>query len=59
MKKWYESKTIWLNIASIVVVAGSQLANSNVLGTKATTGILVGVNIGNLILRTLTNTGIK
>lgn len=59
MKKWYMSKTIWLN----VIAGGIELANllmANPIIPKEFAGVLtVVVNVLNVILRTITKTGIE
>lgn len=66
MKRWYHSKTMWFNIASMAVaVSAVGLVYVNQLGmtegqtliaAMAFTAIQTG---GNLYLRSITNTAIK
>lgn len=51
-KKWYQSKTLWVNIIGGVVVLVEYVAGINPAWAQSTTAALV---ILNLVLRLLTN----
>jgi hypothetical protein len=55
MKKWYKSKTVWLNIMAVVVFAVQQFTGY-VIEPQVQTFI---ITILNLILRFNTNTAIN
>jgi len=59
MKKWYESKTIWLNVISLIIEIGNILMTTPVIPTQYTGILTVVVNVLNIVLRTLTNTTIS
>jgi hypothetical protein len=59
MKKWYESKTIWLNVISLIIEIGNMLMTTPVIPTQYTGILTVVVNVLNIVLRTLTNTTIS
>lgn len=59
MKKWYESKTIWLNVISLIIEIGNMLMTTPVIPTQYTGILTVVVNALNIVLRTLTNTTIS
>lgn len=56
MKPWYESKTLWFNIAGCFAVVLQYLGIINFADEKVTEAILI---VGNVLLRFKTNTGIK
>jgi hypothetical protein len=61
MKKWYQSKTIVFNIAMSALMSAEQSFPllQAFLG-ESTYGILLfGLTIGNVILRSITTTGVK
>lgn len=57
-KKWYRSKTIWVNLIGVVVIIISAFYSDElaqeVLGAEA--GILLLINLG---LRIITNQGLE
>jgi len=55
MKKWYESWTVWFNIAILAIATINELAK--IVPISAEVMGMVGV-IGNLLLRIKTETGI-
>jgi hypothetical protein len=52
-KKWYTSKTIWLNIIGLVIAAAGELSNAFPAGQVAKVMGFV-LTIGNIILRLIT-----
>lgn len=54
MKPWYQSKTIWLNIAATAATLGDALTGAGILGPQAA----AAVAIGNVLLRAVTTTPI-
>jgi hypothetical protein len=57
-KEWYQSKTIWINILSLVVLVLSTMAGWVELKDMAPQ-MLFAVNIINIGIRFLTSGGIK
>ena len=55
-KKWYQSKTMWVNIIATVAIILQMVMGTNLLDTDTQAGILAVVN---LILRVITKTGIS
>jgi len=53
-KKWWESKTIWLNVIGLVIAAAGELSTAFPVGQVAKISAFV-MTIGNIILR-LTST---
>jgi len=51
MKSWYESRTIWLGIASIVTAIVSAVAG----GAGWQEAVLGAIGVSNVFLRTQTN----
>jgi hypothetical protein len=63
-KKWYESKTMWVAIAtSLAGMTGAATALLPVLApiitAKAMAWTLFGVGLANIVLRTVTDSGIE
>jgi len=59
-KKWYQSRTVWLNIATCVAGASPLLANFTGLISPLTYAILLtAVGMANIALRFLTEQGIE
>ena len=54
MKKWYESKTIWLNLIGLAIAAATELTGAFPSGTVAKVSGFV-LTIGNIILRLVTS----
>lgn len=59
MKKWYHSKTIWLNVISLAIEVGNMLMTNPIIPTQFTGVLTVVVNVLNIILRTISNTTIS
>lgn len=57
-KNWYESRTIWANIISLMIVIVSDMMGWAEFKDYAPQ-MLVAVNMMNLILRMITSDGIK
>lgn len=55
-KSWYKSKTMWLNILSIVVVIIQYYTDTNVIPLELQVPIVAIINI---FLRSITGTPIK
>lgn len=55
-KKWYRSRTLWVNLLLFVGVAVAEFTGSDLLDAEAQAGIITGVNV---ILRLLTKTGLE
>lgn len=49
-KKWYQSKTIWVNVIGLIVLA-AQLQFGFIIAPDEQLGILAGIN---LVMRTVT-----
>lgn len=58
MKKWYQSRTIWLNLISIFVEVGNMLLTNPIIPVQFTGYLTIIVNVLNIVLRTLTSTPI-
>jgi hypothetical protein len=58
MKKWYQSKTIWVAIVTALVGVGTSLVASETLPTSITASIVTALGVLNFVLRTLTDTRI-
>ena len=54
MKKWYQSKTIWLGIGAVVTAVVSSLQAS----PDWKTAVIAGLGAGGILLRALTTEGI-
>ena len=55
IKKWYESKTVWINIVAFIALSVQSL-NGFIISPEEQAALLTIVN---LILRVVTNTGIE
>jgi len=53
-KPWYQSKTMWFNLASVILGTADQLAGTGILGAH---GVAI-VGAANMILRAVTSTPI-
>ena len=53
-KKWYASKTLWVNVAAVLGVIFTDV--SSLIGT---TGTITALGVMNIILRAVTNSGIE
>ncbi len=59
-KKWYLSKTVWLNVATVVAGAGPLVGNFMGLVSPLVYAILLTVvGLGNVALRFITDQGIE
>lgn len=60
MKKWYKSKTIIFNVLITVLLVAEQSFSllQSVLGESVYGVVLFTLTIGNVILRTVTNTSV-
>lgn len=61
MKKWYKSKTLWFNVATVLIAAGNELAPLLELmeaeaAESARVLIIMASSVGNTVLRIVTNT---
>jgi len=54
-KKWYKSKTAWVNLAAVVAMAIQWAVGVELISLEAQAGILALINI---VLRLITKTGI-
>jgi len=55
MKKWWQSKTVWFNVGSALVLIGNEIAGKLIPTEYATTVVLVG----NVILRFVTTQAVE
>jgi hypothetical protein len=51
-KKWYMSKTLWVNIIAVFALLVQAKAGREVISPELQAGILAGINI---LLRSITN----
>lgn len=59
-KKWYQSRTVWLNIATVVAGGMPLVANfSGLVNPLFYAGLLTVVGAANVALRFLTDKGIE
>lgn len=59
-KKWYKSRTVWLNVATVVAGAAPLVANfTGLIGPMGYAVALTFVGFANIALRLLTDTGIE
>lgn len=63
MKKWYKSKTIWANVASILAIIAQEMgpvasALPEEWRATAMIGTVLTTALANIILRTVTNEAI-
>ncbi len=55
-KKWYESRTLWFNLASLLVLVASILTDATLVSDPAVLKYAaIAVAIGNVILRFFTS----
>ena len=54
-KKWWRSRTVWIDLAALLIILIQWLAGIEVVDLKLQASIVIGVN---LVLRFITNTGI-
>jgi len=55
MKKWWQSKTVWFNVGSALVLIGNEIAGKLIPTEYATAVVLVG----NVILRFVTTQAVE
>jgi len=58
-KKWWRSKTVWFNIAGILIAIGTELPAilpylDPAIATSVQGYLILGMTIGNIILRSMT-----
>lgn len=58
-KPWYESKTVWTNIVASVAAVASMAAGDGLLPPIVIKWMLVAVGVGNVWLRSVTDTAIS
>lgn len=58
MKKWYQSRTIWINLISLGIEVGNMLMVNPIIPVRFAGVLTIIVNIANIVLRTLTTTTI-
>jgi L-asparaginase/Glu-tRNA(Gln) amidotransferase subunit D len=58
MKKWYQSKTIWVAIVTAIMGIGQAFTDSGLLSENITAMLLTGLGVLHVALRTLTDTRI-
>lgn len=59
-KRWYKSKTVWLNVATAVAGAGPLVANFTGLVEPFTYALLLtAVGVANVALRFITTQGVE
>ncbi len=63
-KPWYKSKTVWFNVATVVIAISAGMGEllpilAPVVSQQLMTYVVFGVGALNLILRKLTTTGIE
>ncbi len=58
MKKWYQSKTLWFNILTVLVGTVGELTNVITMDAKTAQIFAAVLAVGNFILRFLTTTSI-
>lgn len=54
-KKWYTSKTMWVNLIATGAIVAQSITGKEVLSPEIQTAILAGINI---LLRTITKSNI-
>lgn len=54
-KKWYQSKTLWVNAIAVVIIGVQYAAGSALIAPELQTAILAAINV---ILRSITDTNI-
>lgn len=59
-KRWYQSRTVWLNVATVVAGGGPLVANfTGLVSPFAYALLLTAVGGANIALRLLTDKGIE
>lgn len=59
MKKWYESKTIWINLIAVVLEVGNALMTNPIIPARFAGALTLVVTVLNIILRTISSTTIS
>lgn len=59
MKKWYQSRTLWMNVVSIVVVLTTALADPSLISPQVAAGAGVALSVANIVLRLITELPIE
>lgn len=62
-KRWYKSRTMWLNIATVIIAVTAGLPTylpflSELISTAVMSKVLFGVGVVNLLLRKITKQAI-
>ena len=55
LKKWYQSKTVWVNAIAIIALLSEIVTGENVVDTETE---VVIISIVNLVLRLITKEGL-
>ena len=59
-KKWYKSRTMWLNLATVVAGGAPLVANfTGLISPLVYAMLMTAVGLANIALRLLTDTGIE
>lgn len=58
-KPWFESKTLWFNIVTLVIVFGDLIIDGGLVNESTGAWIIVGMGMGNAILRMVTSKAIR
>lgn len=58
MKKWYASKTVWINVVSAVIAVALYASDSGLFGVDPE-AYVAALAILNIILRFLTDSGVE
>lgn len=58
MKNWYQSRTLWFNLLTLIVSIGGELTHAFSFNEQTLKVIGIIVLVGNSVLRLFTNTGI-
>lgn len=58
-KPWWESKTMWVNILTVLIAALILVADTPILSPDAKTYLLLASGVANLVLRCITEQPIK
>jgi len=56
MKKWYRSKTLWVNAIAVVGILVQSITGKEIINAELQGGILAVVNV---VLRTVTSEGLE
>ena len=59
-KKWYKSKTVWVNILTAVAAFGAAIVGDGVVtNPQVLKYLLLGMALVNVVLRFITTTGVR